>query len=101
MKRSHTFVGSQGTVVSSLANGQTVELPLVVGILKHPTQDQLAQLLAKPAVVRKYTLEALRVAPWSVLKLFPTCLLEDCLPDARLRPGRRKALEFMLHGSRS
>ena len=73
-----------------------MRVPVVPGILKHPTVGQLNRLLKDSDVVRKYTREALRRAPWPVLRQFPREWLEACLPEAGLRPGRASALKYML-----
>jgi len=96
MKRTYRFAGGTGSVTCRLPDGTSVTLPVVPGILKHPTPESLAPLLVQPDVARKYTQEALRHASWPVLELFPKEWLRDCLPDARLQPGRRKALLFLL-----
>ena len=97
MKRTYRFVESVGTVQCALDPGREVTLPVFPGILKHPTVDELRELLTKPAVARKYTIQALRKAPWQVLREFPRDWLEDCLADANLRAGRAKALRFLLY----
>ena len=96
MKRSYRFVESVGTVRCDLDSGNEVTLPMFPGILKHPTIDELRELLARPAVARKYTILALQKAPWQVLREFPRALLEACVADANLRPGRADALRFLL-----
>ena len=73
-----------------------MQLPVIPGILKHPKIQDLRRMLKDPAVARKYTLEALRVAPWPALRLFPRWWLLQCLDEAQLREGRRRALVFML-----
>lgn len=96
MKRSYRFVESVGTVRCTLDSGREVALPVFPGILKHPTVDELRELLARPAVARKYTVLALRKAPWQVLREFPGDWLEACLAEASLRAGRVRALRFLL-----
>ncbi|MBN1670524.1 MAG: hypothetical protein JXR37_05805 [Kiritimatiellae bacterium] len=96
MKRTRHFAEPVGTVECRLASGTKITVPLVQGLLKHPTTDSLRSLLQRPAALRKYTHEAIRTAPWNVLRAFPRAWLRQCLPQARIRPGRRKALEFML-----
>jgi hypothetical protein len=96
MKRSYRFVESVGTVKCTLGPGQEVTLPVFPGILKHPSIDELLELLTRPAVARKYTIQALRKAPWQVLREFPRALLEACLAEANLRAGRANALRFLL-----
>ena len=99
MKRTYRFVEPSGTVTCVVAPGEPpLEVPVFGGILKHPTTEQLAELLTDPVVVRKYTLEALRKAPWSALRRFPRGWLIACLRDARLPDGRRRALELLLSG---
>jgi len=95
MKRSHRFVESAGTIECRLSPGHTVRLPVFPGILKHLTVEELRELLTKPAVARKYTILALRKAPWQVLREFPPDWLEACLPEANLRPGRENALRLL------
>ena len=96
MRSGQRFVKPSGTVVVRMPDGGEIEIPVVQGILKHASPEALAELLKDPRVARKYTLEALRVAPWPVLRLFPREWLKACLPQARLPEGRLKALEFML-----
>jgi hypothetical protein len=96
MKRTFQFVQSDRTVSCEAAPGCCVEIPVIQGILKHPAPDTLPMLLQKPAVARKYTLEALRKCSWPVLKQFPAEWLRQCLPHARVRPARKAALEYLL-----
>ncbi len=56
----------------------------------------LPTLLAKPDVVYKYSIAALQKAAWPILRLFPDKWLRQCIPAARLPPGREKALLFLL-----
>lgn len=95
MKRTYRFVEMQGEVVTRIGD-RSLTLPIFPGVLKHPTVDQLAQLLEDPAVARKYTDEALRKASWNALRRFPRWWLLERLPAVALREGRRKALELML-----
>lgn len=95
MKRTYRFVEVRGTVACTM-DGHSQEIPVVPGILKHPTLDQLRKLLEDPLVVRRYVREALARAPWSVLSHFPRALLKRALAQERLRPERRRALEFLL-----
>ena len=98
MKRVSKFIESSGTVVCILPSGQSVDIPAAIGVLKHPTVESLCGLLKKPAAARKYTIEALRRAPWSLIRMFPRSWLRECMDQADLKPGRRQALEFMLAG---
>ncbi len=95
MKRTYHFVEPSGVVVSTI-EGQRFEVPVFGGILKHPTPEQLIELLKDSSVVRRYTREALRQAPWCVLRQFPRPLLIEGLPQAGLPVGRRRALELIL-----
>jgi hypothetical protein len=96
MKRTYRFVKSIGRVSVGLDDGGQVSLPVFPGILKHLTVDELSALLAKPAVARKYTILALRKAPWQVLREFPRDWLEACLAEADLRAGRAQALRYLM-----
>jgi len=96
MKQNYDYVRSIGTITCRMPSGLDVTLPIVPGILKHPTPEMLQSLLVKPEVARKYTKEALRKASWPVLRLFPKAWLLHCLPEARLSPGRAAALNFLL-----
>jgi hypothetical protein len=96
MKRTYRFIEPSGTVTCHTAAGEHLELPIFAGILKHPRDDQLADLLTDPVVARKYTCEALRKAPWSALRRFPRAWLLACLQQASLPDGRRRALALML-----
>jgi hypothetical protein len=96
LKRTVTFARSLGTVRFEDKPGQVFEIPLFPGIFKHAAPGELAELLSDAAVVRKYTYEALRTAAWPLLKEFPRDWLRTCLSRVRLRPGRRRALEFLL-----
>ena len=96
MKRSLRYVEHASTVDVMLHDGTRLQIPLIIGILKHPTQDRLPTLLQRPEVLRKYTCEALRIAAWPVLRLFPRDWLLDNLPKAQVRPGREAAIRFLL-----
>ena len=96
MKRTFRYVQPSGTVVCRMPDVGDLNLPVVQGIFKHLAPDALSELLKDPQIARKYTLEALRVAPWPVLGLFPREWLKTCLRDADLPEGRTRALEFML-----
>jgi len=96
MKRTNRFVKKRGVVRCVVSQGVEVEVPVFPGILKHPTLDVLRELLQKPEVLKKYTIEALRCAPWPVIRQFPRQLLFDCMKEANIAPGRLRALEFML-----
>ena len=95
MKRSYRLVESIGSVRCALGDREVI-LPVFPGILKHPTIDELRELLKRPAVARKYTALALRKAPWQVLREFPRDWLLACLTEASLRAGRVRALRFLL-----
>lgn len=96
MKRTHRYVAAAGTVSCTIDGGEVIDVPVFGGILKHPDLDQLRELLRDPVVVRKYTHEALRRAPWSALQQFPRSWLLARLADAKLPAPRRHALDFML-----
>jgi hypothetical protein len=96
MKRTMTFARSLGTIRFEAAPGQVFEIPLFPGIFKHAAPGELAELLSDAATVRKYTREALRTAAWPILKEFPRDWLRTCLQHVDMRPGRRRALEFLL-----
>ena len=96
MRRTYTFARSEGIVRCRLPTGETVALPVVTGILKHLDADRLRERLAHPEIARRYTREALRVAAWPILRMFPMAWLRECLPEARLRPGRAAALAYLL-----
>ena len=70
MKRTFKFAAKVATVPAVL-DGETIELPVFPGILKHPRIEELPGLLREPATARKYTVEALRVASWPLLEQFP------------------------------
>ena len=96
MKRTYRFAQSIGSATSNLPDGTVLTVPVVPGILKHPTPDALPSILAHPDAVRKYTIEALRHASWPVLRLFPRDWLKECLDAAGLKPRRHQALLFLL-----
>lgn len=96
MKQTCIFAQSMGTVTCTMPSGQEVALPIVPGILKHPSPEMLPNLLCRPDVARKYTLEALRKAAWPILNLFPKEWLRQCLPEAGLSRSRANALDFLL-----
>jgi hypothetical protein len=95
MKRSYTFVTSREVVCCDI-DGVLISLPVFVGVLKHPTEGQLCELLTRPDVARKYTCEALRKLPWSALRQFSHDWLRACLSASSLPEPRRRAVEFML-----
>lgn len=96
MKRTYQFVEAIGIARCVLPSGQTITIPVVPGILKHPSVESLRRLLVNANAARKYTCQALIRAPWSVLRQFPREWLESCMREAPLSPNRRKALEFLL-----
>ena len=98
MRRTNRFVQSQGVAICRLSTGEEIRVPIVPGILKHPTVDELADLLEHPDVVRKYTITALCKAPWQVLRQFQRHWLRTCLPEAEaeLNPRRARALVFLI-----
>lgn len=96
MKRTYQFVKAIGIARCALPSGETITIPVVPGILKHPSAESLHRLLTNANVARKYTCQALIRAPWSVLRQFPREWLELCMSEAPLSPSRRKALEFLL-----
>jgi len=96
MRRTYAYVQSMGSITCRMPSGLDVTLPIVPGILKHPTPEMLPRLLVKPEVACKYTMEALRKASWPVLRLFPKARLRQCMPEARLSQGRAAALNFLL-----
>jgi hypothetical protein len=95
MKRTYRFIEPIGTV-TCVVDEAPVDVPVFGGILKHPTIEQLCELLTEPVVVRRYTCEALRKAPWHALRRFPRSLLVEFLPLAGIPDGRRRALELLL-----
>jgi hypothetical protein len=95
VKRTYVFVSPHGSVETEV-DGRLVELPIFAGVLKHPTEEQLRELLRDPRNARKYTREALRKLPWNALRRFPKDWLRLCLADAVLPEARRRALEHML-----
>ena len=96
MKRTLTFARSFGVVRFEAFPGQVLDIPLFSGIFKHAPPRELAGLLSSAAAIRKYTCEAMRTAAWPILREFPREWLRACIPLADLRPGRRRALEFLL-----
>lgn len=96
MKSTYPFAQHRDVAVCRLPSGESIEVPVIPGILKHPHPDDLPALLATPRVAEKYTREALRKAAWPVLRQFPRTWLRQCLDKAALPPARRKALLFLL-----
>lgn len=96
MKMAYTFAASLGSVECCMPGGELLTLPVVAGILKHPSADMLPVLLSNPDAVFKYSVTALQKASWPVLRLFPREWLLQCIPKANLRPSREKALRFLL-----
>lgn len=96
MRRSAHFVRCRGTVTCQLEGGEVLQIPVVPGLLKHPTVSELRAMLGNPRVVEKYTVAALRKAPWQVLRQFPRRWLLRCIPRAGLAHSRVRAIEFLL-----
>jgi hypothetical protein len=96
VKRTYRFVQSDGRVLCVLPSGKKIELPVVQGILKHPQVESLCRLLKDPDAARKYRREALRIAPWQVFREFPKQWPYAVMKEARVRPERARALDFML-----
>lgn len=99
MKRTLHFATSRGSVSVSLASGGSVEIPIIPGILKHPRPDELAELLKDERVARKYTRLAIEKMAWPVLRQFPREWILVNLKNASVKPGRMRALVFMLDPS--
>jgi len=85
-----------GMVRCLMPGGQSIRVPVIPGLLKHLTANQLRHLLKDPDVVRKYTIAALNEAPWPVLREFPPEWLARCTTDAHLKPSRARAIIFLL-----
>jgi hypothetical protein len=96
MKRNLAFVRPIGRTTFITKDGHRVALPVAPGLLKHPASDDLGRLLRDPAVALKYTVVALQLAPWSILREFPPAWLRTVMQRTPLKPARRRALEFML-----
>ena len=96
MKHTHQFARRVGTVVMTSPSGERAVLPVIPGILKHPSCERLPELLEKPNVARKYTVLALQKASWPILRQFPEDWLRECIDEARLPASRKKALLFLL-----
>lgn len=96
MKRRMTYVKSIGTIVCHLPSGESVELPIIPGILKHPPSTQLPRLLESPDTARKYTRLALEKCAWPILRQFPRRWLLQQLDSTPMREQRKKALHFLL-----
>jgi hypothetical protein len=97
MKRTCQYATSRGMVTVSLVEGGSVDLPVIAGILKHPHPDELPELLKDERVARKYTRLAIEKMAWPVLRQFPRDWLIANLQSATVRPGRMRALTFLLH----
>ena len=96
MKRTYRFVEPVGCVEHVLDCGRMVAQPVFPGILEHPTAEELSRLLERPAVARKYTILALRKAPWQVLRELPRAAITAHLDEVEGRPGRAEALRCLL-----
>lgn len=96
MKMSYSFTTSLGQAECCLPDGQKLVLPVIAGILKHPSAEMLPVLLSRPESARKYSVTALQKAAWPVLRQFPRDWLLHCLPFAHLRPSRERALRYLL-----
>ncbi len=96
VKRSLHFISPDQYVTCRMEDGQVLRIPVAPGILKTLEHPALQDRLQDPDVVRKYTCEALRKAPWQVLREFPRAWLRRCLPAAQVPEDRRAALEFLL-----
>ena len=96
MKRTYSFVKKVGTLRYELSTGQEIDIPLFPGILKHLSVRDLPKSLNTPAALHKYTREALKSAPWPVLREFPRSWLIACMEKVEIREGRRRALMFLL-----
>lgn len=96
MKRTYRFVKKIGTATFRVAEGEEIEIPLFPGILKHLSVQELPKVAGSQAALLKYTREALKSAPWPVLREFPRSWLLACMEEVEIREGRRCALEFLL-----
>ncbi len=96
VKQTLDFVSGTESVACEVAPGRFVEIPVIPGILKHPTPDELPALLRMPRVARRYTAAAIEKCAWPILRQFPAGWLKECMPDARLKPPRKAAILFLL-----
>lgn len=96
MTRTYRFVKPVGTVNCALSDGTSVRLPVFPGIYKHLPADELVPLLEDEYTARKYTRLALERAAWAILREFPRDWLAQCLEEAAMRQGRRRALLFLM-----
>jgi len=96
MKRTYSFVNKVGTLKYELSTGQEIDIPLFPGILKHLSVRDLPKVLNSQAALLKYTREALKSAPWPVLREFPRSWLITCMEKVEIREGRKRALMFLL-----
>jgi len=90
MERTMHFVRPVGVVRCDLPSGESVDVPVVPGILKHYRLEDLPRLLQDSETLRKYTSEALRKAPWSVVRQFPREWLVMCLSLTDLAGGEKR-----------
>ena len=96
MKRTYSFVKKVGTLRYELSTGLEIDIPLFPGILKHLSVRDFPKSLNTQAALLKYTCEALKSAPWPVLREFPRSWLISCMAKAEIREGRKRALMFLL-----
>lgn len=96
MMRNVVFVSPQGSAVGRTEAGEAIVVPLIPGLLKHLSLEELRPLLQEPEVLSKYTREALRWAPWPCLREFPFDWLRNCLEGGWLREGRARAIRYLL-----
>jgi hypothetical protein len=96
MTRPYHFARPIGIAVCQIEGSETVSIPVFPGLLKHPHPSELVSLISDRDVARKYTRLALEKASWQILKEFPRPWLSSCLPEIKVRPGRLKALRFLM-----
>ena len=96
MKRTIRFIKPFAFIDWKAPSGDTFKIPLFQGILKHPLNEELEDILNNYNSIHKYTSTALQKASWPILREFPVSWLKICLKNISLKPARRRALEFLL-----
>lgn len=96
MKRTYQWASSIATITLRHPSGRSVELPVIPGILKHPSFEDLPRLLQNPRTAHKYTILALQKSAWPILRQFPADWLRERIDEANLPPPRKQALLYLL-----
>lgn len=96
MKRTYKFEKSLGNIIIKTKADSEIEIPIFQGILKHPHNEELPELLSNFHTACKYTIQAIKFASWPLLRQFPASWILTCMEKADIPENRRQAIKYLL-----